>query len=144
MVFLGTFNHTLDDKNRLALPSKFIAKLPKEIYISKGFDGCLEIRTPDEFNKRYEFLMQYSENKKASRDVARTYFSNSRDIEIDKTKRILLPSELIELAHIKKNVMIIGVGNKIEIWDEVAFKKFQKAANDTYESVAEKLDDQTN
>jgi MraZ protein len=115
MIFLGTYKHTLDDKNRLTLPSKFIAKLPKNIYVSKGFEGCLEIRTPIEFEKRYEALSQYSENKKDARNAARIYFSNSQELEIDSAKRILLPNELINAAHIAKNVTIIGVGNKIEI-----------------------------
>jgi MraZ protein len=115
MIFLGTYKHSLDDKNRLTLPSKFIAKLPKSIYLSKGFDGCLEIRTPDEFTKRYESLNQYSENKRDSRNAARIYYANSQNIEIDSAKRILIPTELSASAHLTKNIVIIGVGNKIEI-----------------------------
>jgi MraZ protein len=115
MIFLGTYKHTLDNKNRLTLPSKFIAKLPENIYLSKGLDGCLEIRTPEEFTKRYEYLNQYSENKRDSRNAARIYFANSHDVEVDKAKRILVPPELITSAGLTKNVVIIGVGNKIEI-----------------------------
>jgi MraZ protein len=115
MIFLGTYKHTLDDKNRLVLPTKFIARLPKKIFLSKGFDGCLEIRTPEDFNKRYEYLNQYSENKRDSRNAARIYFANSHDVEIDSAKRILFPNELISAAGIVKDVVIIGVGNKIEI-----------------------------
>jgi MraZ protein len=115
MIFLGTYKHNLDDKNRLTLPSKFIAKLPKHIFLSKGFEGCLEIRTPEEFEKRYQYLSQYSENKKDSRNASRIYFANSHDVEIDSAKRILVPNELISAAQLVKNTVIIGVGNKIEI-----------------------------
>jgi MraZ protein len=115
MIFLGTYRHVLDNKNRLTLPSKFIAKIPKNIYLSKGFDGCLEIRMPEEFTKRYEYLNQYSENKRDSRNAARIYFASTHAIEIDSAKRILVPNELISSAHLSKNVIVIGVGNKIEI-----------------------------
>jgi MraZ protein len=142
MIFLGTYKHSLDNKNRLTLPSKFIAKLPKNIYLSKGFDGCLEIRTPEEFTKRYEYLNQYSENKSDSRNAARIYFANSHDVEVDSAKRILVPNELITAAGLTKNVVIIGVGNKIEIWDEAKYDKFQKQTTPLYEAIAERLDEQ--
>ncbi|MDR0675175.1 MAG: division/cell wall cluster transcriptional repressor MraZ [Mycoplasmataceae bacterium] len=142
MIFLGTYKHTLDNKNRLTLPSKFITKLPKNIYLSRGFDGCLEIRTLEEFTKRYEYLNQYSENKRDSRNAARIYFANSHDVEIDNAKRILIPTELITTANLTKNVVIIGVGNKIEIWDETQYFKFQKQTTPMYEAIAERLDEQ--
>jgi MraZ protein len=115
MMFLGTYKHAIDDKNRLTLPSKFVAKLPKNIFLSIGFDGCLEIRTPDEFEKRYSALSQFSENKKDSRNAARIYFASSHSVEVDKAKRVLVPNELVTNAGLTKNVVIIGVGNKIEI-----------------------------
>ena len=143
MIFLGTYKHTLDDKNRLTLPSKFITKLPKNIFISKGFEGCLEIRTPEAFTKRYEYLSQFSENKRDSRNAARIYFANTHEVEIDKAKLILIPTELSATANLTRNIIIIGAGDKIEIWDEATYTKFQKTTTLMYEAIVERLDEQS-
>jgi MraZ protein len=114
-MFLGKFNHSLDNKNRLSLPSKFVCKLPKQICISKGFDGCLEIRTPAEFQKRLNILTEKDENKKTNRDLLRIFTNNTIEVNIDKANRILISSELLKEASIIKDVVVCGSANRIEI-----------------------------
>lgn len=142
MVFLGTYKHNIDDKNRLALPTKLASVFVDHIaIISKGFEGCLEVRTKIDFSKRSEEILAFSQNKKDARILARQILANSHEVEIDKNNRVLLPTNLKELANLKKNVIIIGVGNKIEIWDEKAYENFQKLTNNQFEKIAEGIED---
>jgi MraZ protein len=115
MIFLGTYKHSLDAKNRLSLPAKLVDKLSKEVYISKGFDGCLEIRSEKEFKEYSHKLLSHSNTKQNVRQVQRVFLSLTTKADIDSAKRILLPSNLLAKVHISKDVLIIGVGNKIEI-----------------------------
>jgi MraZ protein len=115
MVFLGTYEHSIDDKNRLVLPSKIVLKLSKTVFISKGFDGCLEIREKEDFNDYVKKLLSYSNTSKDARQVQRIFLSLSCETEIDSAKRILIPSNLRNKANLTKDVVIIGVGKMIEI-----------------------------
>jgi MraZ protein len=114
-MFLGTFTHTLDNKNRLSLPSKFIALLPQTIVVNKGFDGCLEIRSADDFKVYANKIIDYPHTKRGTRDVSREIIANAADLEVDSAKRILIPTNLLTEAKIQKNIVILGVGNRIEL-----------------------------
>ena len=114
-MLLGTYNHSLDSKKRLILPSKIVAKLDKEIVVSKGFDGCLELRTEAEFEKYSQKLLQLSQNKKEARILIRQLLANAANLVIDNANRILIPSTLLSETNIKSQVTIIGLGNKLEI-----------------------------
>lgn len=144
MYFLGTYNHNIDSKNRLSLPTKFVNKLGKSIIISKGYDCCLEIRTIEEFQKFSNKLMSLAQNKKNSRIVIRQLLANAADIEIDKAKRILIPSILLKEANISKDVTLIGVGNKIEIWDKAKYDEFKKNTDEVFSEIAENLEVEEN
>lgn len=142
MIFLGTYNHRFDDKNRLNLPSKIANKFDRHIVIvSKGFDGCLEVRSKNDFEMWTNQILSYSQNKKDARILARQILANSIELEIDSANRILIPEVLKQLAHLKKNVTIIGLGNKLEIWDEKMYDKFTTETNKQFETVAERIDD---
>lgn len=140
MVFLGTFKHNLDVKNRLTLPSKFTNKLLEKVVVSKGFDGCLELRSIAAIEKYADELMNLSQTKKDTRIVVRQLLANAADLEIDKANRILMPTNLLLEANLTKEVIIIGIGNKIEIWDAIKYEEFKNATDATYESIAEKLE----
>ena len=141
-MLLGTYNHSLDSKKRLILPSKIVAKLDKEIVVSKGFDGCLELRTEAEFEKYSQKLLQLSQNKKEARILIRQLLANAANLVIDNANRILIPSTLLSETNIKSQVTIIGLGNKLEIWDASAYNEFKKLTDKTYEDIAERIDDQ--
>ncbi|MDR2568113.1 MAG: division/cell wall cluster transcriptional repressor MraZ [Mycoplasmataceae bacterium] len=138
-MFTGQYQHNLDTKNRLTLPSKLAEALSTNIYLSKGFDECLEIRTEAEFNKYSEKLLSYSSNSNDVRKIQRVFFSMSSKIEIDSNKRILIPTNLLEISGITKAVILVGVGETIEVWDEEKFKKYLNEATKQYEIVAEKI-----
>lgn len=141
-MLLGTYNHSLDSKKRLILPSKIVAKLDKGIVVSKGFDGCLELRTETEFEKYSQKLLQLSQNKKEARILIRQLLANAANLVIDSANRILIPSTLLSETNIKSQVTIIGLGNKLEIWDASAYNEFKKLTDKTYEEIAERIDDQ--
>jgi MraZ protein len=115
MIFIGTYEHTLDNKNRLTLPSKICAKLSKVIVANKGLDDCLELRSAEDFKNFVSKLDKYSEMKKDVRVVKRHLLGDASDIEIDGAKRILLPNHLLQKANLKKDVVLIGVGDHLEI-----------------------------
>jgi MraZ protein len=115
MLFLGKYKHSIDTKNRLTLPTKFVDKLSSEVYISKGFDGCLELRSEKEFKDYSSAILSHSNTKQNVRQVQRVFLSLTTKVGIDSVKRILLSSNLLEKANITKDVYVIGVGNKIEI-----------------------------
>ena len=144
-IFLGTYKHRIDEKNRLNLPSKIANKFNDHIVIvSKGFDGCLEVRGKNDFDLWSKQILSYSQNKKDARILARQILANSVELEIDRTNRILIPEVLKQLAYLKKNVTIVGLGNKLEIWDDKMYAKFVFETNKQFETVAERIDDNDN
>ena len=142
MLFLGTYYHSLDDKNRLILPAKMAAKFDGVLVVSKGFEGCLEVRTKFDFEYRSNQLLALSENKKDSRIISRQFFANSSELEIDKANRILIPNHLKQLASLNKDVILIGLGNKIEIWDTSKYSEFKNQTDGQFEAVAERLENE--
>lgn len=115
MIFIGTYEHTLDNKNRLTLPSKVIDKLSKTIVINKGLDNCLELRNLSDFENFITKLDKYSDMKKDVRIVRRHLLGDASDIEIDNAKRVLIPNHLLQKANIKKDIVLIGIGDHLEI-----------------------------
>ena len=142
MTFIGTYEHTLDNKNRLTLPSKVFAKLSKTIVANKGLDECLELRNMEDFQNFITKLDKYSAMKKDVRVVKRHLLGDAADIEIDGAKRILLPTHLLQKTNIKKDVVIIGVGDHLEIWDKEKFEKHSNKTQATYIDAAERLDNE--
>lgn len=142
-MFLGTYYHNLDAKNRLTIPSKILASITdSKLIISKGFDGCLELRTLHEFEKFTNNLLALSQNKLNTRTILRQLLANASEVEIDSAKRILIPSNLLQEAKLEKEAVIIGVGNKCEIWNKLAYDEFKNKTDSLLEELAEGLDDQ--
>lgn len=144
MLFLGTYKHNIDEKNRLSLPAKLVSKFSNRIVVvSKGFEGCLELRSREDFEVWSGQILSHSQTKKDSRILARQILANSSEIELDKANRILIPEVLSKLAKLHKSVTIIGLGNKLEVWDTKAYIAFQKATDSKFEAVAERIDDES-
>ncbi|MDE5617363.1 MAG: division/cell wall cluster transcriptional repressor MraZ [Ureaplasma sp.] len=117
-LFLGTFEHTIDSKNRLTLPSAWRKIfIDDKVIISISIDNCIEIRTTKSFNDFTNTLAQFGQQQASSRNILRTVFSNSAEVNIDSAGRVLVPNSLLSLANINKSVVLLGVGDKIEIWD---------------------------
>ena len=120
-MFMGEYNHTIDAKGRLIVPSKFRESLGDVFVVTKGLDGCLFVYDNDEWNAFEEKLKSLPLTNKEARTFARFFLAGAAEVEVDKQGRILLPGVLREFAGLKKDVVLIGVASRIEIWDRERF-----------------------
>lgn len=125
MILVGTYHHQLDEKSRFRIPAKFKEKLGDTPFITKGTNGCLFVYSAEEAEKTFfkKFEDNDFTNEEESR-VIRMLTANAMWAEEDKQGRILLSSELINHAEIKKNIVTIGVYNRVEIWSEENWQKY--------------------
>lgn len=142
-MFYGEFEHTLDRKGRLIIPSKFREALKEHyierFFITRGLDKCLFMFTEDEWKLQEQKFKSMSFTKSEYRRFNRLYFSGASDLIPDKQGRILIPGYLKDYAGIKKDVYIIGVSNRIEIWSQENWKGYYSSSQGSFEEVAEKL-----
>jgi MraZ protein len=138
-MFIGEYNHSLDPKNRLIIPSKFREQLGEAFVMTKGLDNCLFVYSIDEWRVVEEKLKTLPMTNKDARAFVRFFFAGASECEIDKQGRTLVPSNLKEYANVDKDVVIIGVSTRIEIWSLEEWNKFNNDADISYEDVAEKM-----
>jgi len=142
-MFYGEYEHSLDKKGRLILPSKFreAAKTNyiERFFLTRGLDGCLFMIAEDEWKAQEARFRAISFTKAQSRKFNRLYFSGAQEVVFDKQGRILIPKYLKDFAGIKRDVMIIGVSNRIEIWDAEKWKEFYNSEKTSFEKIAEDL-----
>ena len=117
-MFMGEFDHTTDPKGRLIVPSKFREGLGDTFVITKGLDGCLLAYDKQEWQIVTEGLHNLSLVDKAGRQFTRFFFAGAAEIEMDKQGRILVPTDLRDYAGLEKDVVLIGMADKIEIWSK--------------------------
>ncbi len=116
MQVMGTYRHTLDAKCRLAMPARFREALGEQFFILKAPDHCLFVYDEQEWQRVTSQLRQHSSNSQA-RNMQRKKYAGVFIVETDKQGRIVIPSELIAYAGLKKDVVVFGCDNRIEIWD---------------------------
>ena len=117
-MFMGEYNHTIDAKGRLIIPSKFREVLGDEFVVTKGMDGCLLVFDNKEWQAFEEKLHTLPMMDKEARQFTRYFLAGAASVEVDKQGRILLPGVLREFADITKDAVLIGVGRRIEIWSK--------------------------
>lgn len=117
-MFMGEYNHTVDAKGRLIVPSKFREQLGDEFVVTKGLDGCLFVYENTEWKILEEKLKNLPLTNANARKITRFFLAGATLCEVDKQGRILLPSVLREFAKIEKDAVMVGVGNRIEIWSK--------------------------
>ena len=117
-MFMSQYNHTIDAKGRVIIPAKFREKLGDSFVITKGLDGCLYGYAKEEWNAFEEKLGTLPITNKNSRQFTRFFLAGAAECELDKQGRILIPSVLREFAALDKDVVLVGVASKIEIWSK--------------------------
>ena len=122
MMFMGEYNHTIDAKGRLIVPSKFREALGDTFVVTKGLDGCLFVYDNEEWQAFEEKLRSLPITNKEARQFARFFLAGAVEVEVDKQGRILVPNILREFAQISKDVVLIGVASRIEIWSKERFE----------------------
>lgn len=115
-MFMSEYNHTVDAKGRLIVPSKFREQLGDGFVVTKGMDGCLFVYANDDWNAFEQKLTSLPLINKEARKFARFFLAGAAQVEVDKQGRILLPANLREFASLEKDVVLVGVGSRIEIW----------------------------
>lgn len=142
-MFYGEYEHTIDKKGRLIIPSKFREAFKEyeveKFYITRGLDRCLFLFTENEWRSQESKFKSVSFTKSEARKFNRLYFSGAGQIECDKQGRILIPKYLKDYAGIKKDVLIIGVSNRIEIWAKDTWQQYYDNSKESFEEIAEKL-----
>ena len=138
-MFLGEYQHSLDSKGRIIVPSKFREELGISFIATKGLDNCLFLYPMDEWKTIEEKLRSLPFTRADVRSFARFFFSGASELEIDKQGRILLPSNLRDYAMIEKELVIIGVGSRVEIWANEKWAQYNQTAELSYEVIAENL-----
>lgn len=138
---MGEYHHTIDAKGRVIVPAKFRQNLGTDFVLTRGMDGCLFGYPNDQWSKLEEQLDKLPLTKKDARSFVRFFYSSAAEIEIDKQGRINISSTLMEYADLVKNCVIIGVSDRIEIWDQERWEKFSKDAEENFDDISEKMMD---
>lgn len=140
-MFLGEFSHTIDDKGRLTIPAKFRDELESGVVITRGLDGCLWAYGRSEWEELAEKIAKLPSTNQAARNFSRFMFSSAFDSIPDRQGRILLPQPLRDYAGIQNKTIIIGVKNKLEIWNPAKWTEVVTAVEQDTEAVVAQLQD---
>lgn len=136
-MFMGEYNHTIDAKGRLIVPSKFREILGDVFVVTKGLDGCLFVYDNEEWKLFEEKLRALPITNKEARQFVRFFLAGAAEAEVDKQGRILIPNVLREFAGLTKDVVLVGVGSRIEIWGKERFE--DTASFDDMDEIAEHM-----
>ena len=144
-MFYGEYLHSIDRKGRLILPAKFreVAKshFVERFFVTRGLDKCLFMFPEEEWRTQENKFKAISFTKQQARTFNRLYFSGATEVIPDNQGRILLPPYLKDFAEIKKDVIIVGVSNRVEIWAKDKWQEFYGNSRQSFEDIAEKLMD---
>jgi len=142
-MFYGEYNHSIDRKGRLILPSKF-RDVSKEygierFFLTRGLDRCIFMFTEDEWRSQEQRFKNMPFTKQETRKFNRLFFSGAIDVAPDRQGRFIIPLYLKEYANIKRDTVVIGVSNRIEVWDRKTWSEFYTTTSDSFEQVAENI-----
>ncbi len=138
-MFIGEYTYSIDEKKRLAIPAKFRKNLGGKAVITRGIDTCLVIYPTGEWKKLATKLESLPSSRVDARGFARLMLSGAVNVELDKLGRILVPDYLKNYAALKKNVAILGLSNRIEVWNERKWKEYKEKTEKGMEDMASQL-----
>lgn len=142
-MFYGEYEHSIDTKGRLIIPSKFREAFKENyvdrFFVTRGLDQCLFVFTEDEWKKQEFRFKSLPFTNAEARHFNRIYFSGACEVLCDKQGRILLPQYLKDYASIRRDCVIVGVSNRMEIWAKESWKEFYDGVKGNFEKVAEKM-----
>jgi len=142
-MFYGEYEHSIDRKGRLILPAKFReaakAQFIEKFFVTRGLDKCLFMFSEEEWRSQENKFKSMPFTKQQARTFNRLLFSGAQEVSADKQGRILLPQYLKDFAGIKRDVVVVGVSNRIEIWSRDTWLEFAKNSRQSFEEIAEKL-----
>jgi len=138
-MLIGEYTHTLDKKNRMSLPVKFRKEIGKSVVIAPGLDNCLSLFTTNEWTKISSKLSDSSMLASDNRSFSRFMFGQAVNVDVDGQGRILIPENLKNRSKLSTKVVVIGVQNRVEIWNEKAWNNYKKVVETQADALADKL-----
>ena len=138
-MFIGEYHHTIDEKGRIIIPAKFRDGLGKYFIITRGIENCLFVYSIDSWNKICDKLNSLPFTKKDARQFVRFFMSGATEVELDKQGRVNVTQPLIGYANLKKDCVIIGTGERLEIWSQEDWNCFFDSTKDNMSDIAENL-----
>jgi MraZ protein len=138
-MFIGEYQHTLDDKGRIIIPSKFREELGEEFVMTKGLDNCLFVYPKAEWIILEEKLKTLPLTNRDARAFVRFFFAGASECALDKQGRVLVPPNLREHSKLDKDAVVIGVSTRMEIWGKEEWASYNNDDNLSYDSIAEKM-----
>ncbi len=138
-MLIGEYQHTIDTKKRLAVPAKFRKDLGEQAIVTKWLENCLVVYTLGEWEKEAKKLEALSDRSADARNYSRLKLASATDVELDKLGRILIPDYLKKYACLEKNVAILGLSNRFEIWDSAKWEEHRKKTETAAAVIAERL-----
>jgi len=138
-MLLGEHEHALDDKNRLTLPARLRDQLGDRVVVTRGLDGCLYVYAAVEWAKLAERVGALDPLSREARTMQRFFFASAVDVELDKQGRIVIPANLLEAAHIGREVTVAGIYDHLEVWDRAAWRDQLETVEGSAKDVAERL-----
>ena len=138
-MFIGEYNHVMDTKGRLSIPSKLREDLGETFIVTKGLDNCLFVYPLGEWNVLENKLKQLPMTNREARAFVRFFFAGATECELDKQGRVRIPNNLREHALLNKEAIIIGVATRIEIWSKEQWEKYNSDVDLSYDDIAAKM-----
>ena len=138
-MLIGEYTHKLDGKRRLSLPAKFRQKLGKKVVVTHGLDSCLFVFSEHQWETILMKLSELSMGQSDSRAFNRFLLAGATDVEIDSLGRILIPDYLAQFAQVQATAVLIGVQDRVEVWNEKNWKTYKQRVEKQADKVAQKL-----
>lgn len=138
-MLIGQYEHTIDSKKRLALPAKFRGELGDKVIVTRWMESCLAVYTEKEWKTVSEKIVNLTMTQAEARSFSRMMLAGAMEISLDKLGRILIPDYLKKYADLKKNVVICGLSNRLEIWDSEKWETYKKKAEKGVDEIVSKL-----
>jgi MraZ protein len=141
MMFLGSHEHSLDDKGRIIMPSKFRGQLEEGVVMVLWLEECVAVYPRNEFDKLAERVEALPQGSKEGRTMTRILFGHAFEAMPDRQGRLTIPPKLRQLAGLDREVVAVGVKNRVELWDRERWQQSMEGGIEKYEDAAEKLSD---
>ena len=138
-MFMGEYHHSLDEKGRIIIPSKFRDELGESFVLTRGLENCLFVYAMNEWNKIVDNLKKLPFTKKDARNFTRFFLSGATVVELDKQGRINISSPLVNYADLEKECIIVGVNDRLEIWSKDKWENFFNENSENLSDIAENL-----
>jgi len=138
-MFMGEYQHSLDEKGRLIIPARFREDLGEHFIVTRGLDHCLFVYPLAQWKILEEKIRELPTSHAETRSFVRMFFSGAVETELDKQGRVVIPQHLREHANIQKDVFVIGVSSKVEIWAKDHWESYSTQAQQSYEVIAETI-----